>query len=88
MFLHSAPATSNIDFIPIGASQVVFTVQGPTTSSLFEVGRFNLTIVDDQVSEATEQVTLQLFESLKFPDSLPVVVSSEEAVVTIIDDDC
>ena len=87
LFLHSAPATSNTDFTPISASQVVFTIQGPTTSSSFEVGRFNLTIVDDQVSEPTEQVTLQLFESLKFPDSLPVVVSSEEAVVTILDDD-
>ena len=55
--------------------------------SSFEVGRFNLTIVDNQVSEDTEQVKLQLIQVFRTPESLPVVVSSEEAVVTIIDDD-
>lgn len=71
----------------IAAFEVTFDVQGPTTSSSFEVGRFNLTIISDQTEEQIEQVMLLLIQQIKTPSSLPVVVSSEAALVTIIDDD-
>ena len=86
-FFRSAPATSPGDFIALGAFQVLFDVQGPTPSNEFEVGRFNLTINDDQAPEDDERFKVQLVQVLITPSSLPVIVSSEEAEVTIIDDD-